>query len=254
MDPITIMLAAQGLLGVGEKIIGGIQKNKAQKEFDKNKYEIPSSVNAMLDTVRGVASQRKLPGQEIMEQQIGSTTAQGVEAATRVGRSSSDALGALEGLYGRQMQSQQNLALAGAQNWQENQFKYASALERMGAYQDQKWQYNTLYPYMQKMTGAGQMQEAGNTNIGSAMSGFVSLDYANQNNLKNGNTQTNVNNPLRQSLKPYNMFDAMVHNPTARQNFASGFINPSQRSFDYEQNNPYNIGNLYTMDEMRSSR
>jgi hypothetical protein len=194
------LMGAQTLLGVGEKIIGGIQKNKAQKEFDKNKYEIPSSVNAMLDTVRGVASQRKLPGQEIMEQQIGSTTAQGVEAATRVGRSSSDALGALEGLYGRQMQSQQNLALAGAQNWQENQFKYASALERMGAYQDQKWQYNTLYPYMQKMTGAGQMQEAGNTNIGSAMSGFVSLQSANQ-GLGGGN-----NNLSSQANPAYNTY------------------------------------------------
>jgi len=181
MEPVTMaLLGAQGLLGIGEKIVGGIQRNKAQKEFEKNKYQIPSSVNAMLDTVRGVASQRKLPGQEFMEQQVGATTAQGVEAATRVGRSASDALGALEGLYGRQMQSQQNLALAGAQNWQQNQFKYANALERMGSYQDQKWQYNTLYPYMQKMTGAGQMQEAGNQNIGSAMSGMVSMNYGNQ--------------------------------------------------------------------------
>jgi hypothetical protein len=180
MDPITIMLAAQGLLGVGEKIIGGIQRNKAQKEFDKNKYEIPSSVNAMLDTVRGEASQRKLPGQEIMDQQIGATTAQGVEAATRVGRSSSDALGALEGLYGRQMQSQQNLALAGAQNWQENQFKYANSLRILGDYQQEKWKYKSLYPYMQKMTGAGEMQMAGNTNIGSGVSGLLSSDYANQ--------------------------------------------------------------------------
>lgn len=175
-----ITSAAQILLGVGEKIYGGIQRQKAEREFKKHPYEIPGSVSKMLDVVRGVASQRKLPGQEFAEQQIGATTAQGVEAATRVGRSASDALGALEGLYGRQMQQQQNLALAGAQNWQENQMRYANTLERMGAYEDQKWQYNTMYPYMQRMGAAAEMQMAGNQNIGSGVSGLVSLDYANR--------------------------------------------------------------------------
>lgn len=189
-------LIAQGVLGVGEKIYGGIQRAKAEKEFKKHPYEIPGSVNRMLDVVRGVASQRKLPGQEFAEQQIGATTAQGVEAATRVGRSASDALGALEGLYGRQMQQQQNLALAGAQNWQENQMRYANTLERMGAYEDQKWQYNHLYPYMQKMTAAGEMQMAGNQNIGSGVSGLVSLESANRagqwnNPYAGNNTPTN---------------------------------------------------------------
>jgi len=191
-----ITSAAQILLGVGEKIYGGIQRQKAEREFKKHPYEIPGSVSKMLDVVRGVASQRKLPGQEFMEQQIGATTAQGVEAATRVGRSASDALGALEGLYGRQMQQQQNLALAGAQNWQENQMRYANTLERMGAYEDQKWQYNTLYPYMQRMTGAGEMQMAGNQNIGSGVSGLVSLESANRagqwnNPYAGNNTPTN---------------------------------------------------------------
>ena len=193
-----ITSAAQILLGVGEKIYGGIQRQKAEREFKKHPYEIPGSVSKMLDVVRGVASQRKLPGQEFAEQQIGATTAQGVEAATRVGRSASDALGALEGLYGRQMQQQQNLALAGAQNWQENQMRYANTLERMGAYEDQKWQYNHLYPYMQKMTAAGEMQMAGNQNIGSGVSGLVSLDYANRYGKDNDPyTPPTVNNPYR---------------------------------------------------------
>jgi hypothetical protein len=175
-------LASIGQIGFGiyDRIAGSVQRKKAEREFAKHPYEVPGSVNKMLDVVRGVASQRKLPGQEFAEQQIGATTAQGVEAATRVGRSASDALGALESLYGQQQQRQQSLALAGAQNWQENQMRYANTLERMGAYEDQKWQYNYLYPYMQRMTGAGEMQMAGNTNLGSGISGLVSTDYANR--------------------------------------------------------------------------
>ena len=175
-----LLAGAQTVFGIGQQIAAGGQRRKAQKFFDKNKYEIPSGINQMLDTVRGVASQREMPGSDVMRQQLQGTTSQGVETATRAATSSSDVLGALQGLYGRQMKGQQNMAIANAQNWQRNQMQLANSLQTLGNYQTQKWNYNVLYPYMQKMTAAGQMAQAGNENIASGINSGLNLWGANQ--------------------------------------------------------------------------
>lgn len=174
-----IMAGAQLLGGIGQQISAGSQRRKAQREFEKNKYEIPSGVKSMLDVIRNMATQTKMPGYEQYLQQIQGATSQGVETAQRAGQSSSDVLGALQKLYGKQMDMQTDLAVANAQNYQRNQMQYANALNTMGQYETQKWQYNSLYPYMQQMTGAGQMAQAGNQNIGSALSSGLSLWAAN---------------------------------------------------------------------------
>lgn len=174
-----IIAGAQGLFGIGQQIFAGSKRRKAQREFDKNKYEIPSGVKSMLDVIRNMATQTKIPGYEQYLQQIQGATSQGVETAQRAGQSSSDVLGALQKLYGKQMDMQTDLAVANAQNYQRNQMQYANALNTMGQYETQKWQYNSLYPYMQQMTAAGQTAQAGNQNIGSALGSGLSLWAAN---------------------------------------------------------------------------
>lgn len=183
MDPMTLMAiaaAGQGIFGGIEKISAASQRKKAQRFFEKNKYEIPSGVSSMLDIMGGLASQRELPGEEMIRQRLGATTSQGVETATRVARSPSDVLGALQNLYSKEMDSQQDLAIASAQNWQRNQVQYANALHTMGQYQTEKWKYNTLYPYMQKMAAAGETDQAGNQNIASGISSGLSIFSADQ--------------------------------------------------------------------------
>lgn len=175
----AIIAGSQFLFGAGQELLAGSRRRKAQREFEKNKYEIPSGVKSMLEVIKNVASQTKMPGYEQYLQQIQGATSQGVETAQRAGQSSSDVLGALQKLYGKQMDMQTDLAIANAQNYQRNQLQYANALNTMGQYETQKWQYNTLYPYMQQMTGAGQMAQAGNQNIGSAISSGLSLWSAN---------------------------------------------------------------------------
>lgn len=166
MDPVTIMAilgAVQAGTGIVQKIGAGAQRRKAEKEFDK--YEVPSGIENMLDVMQGLASQTEVPGADILRSRQRATTAEGVEVASRTSESSGDVLGALHQLYGRQMESEERLALAGAQQYQMNQMRYANALQTLGQYQTQKWQYNELYPYMQKMTYAGQLAGAGGENI-----------------------------------------------------------------------------------------
>lgn len=175
----AIMAAVQAAGGIAQKISAGAERRKADKFFNKNKYEVPSGVNSMLDIMGNVASQRDLPGGDLIRQRLSATTSQGVETAERVGQSSSDVLGALQGLYSKQMNNQQDMAIASAQNWQRNQLQYANALQTMGQYQTEKWNYNVLYPYMQKMTAAGEMGQAGNENIASGISSGLSVMTAN---------------------------------------------------------------------------
>ena len=171
---------AQFVLGIGQKFLAERQRKKAQKFFDKNKYEVPAGVKSMLDVVRGVASQREMPGSDIQRQRVGQATSQGVETAKRVGQSSSDVLGALQGLYSKQMDTQQNMALENADYWRKNQMQYANALNTMGQYQSEKWNYNVLYPYMQRMSAASEMGMAGNENMASAIKSNMGTWAANQ--------------------------------------------------------------------------
>lgn len=181
MDPITmaaIMAAVQGGLGLVQQGNAAIKRRQAQREFDQNKYQVPAGVKAMLSTIQNVASQTQLPGADIARQRLASSTAQGVETAQRTAQSSSDVLGALHNLYRKQMDSQQDLAIAGAQNYQRNQLQYAQALGTLGQYQSQKWMYNTMYPYMQRMTEAGQIAQAGSANLGSAIQSGMNIAMA----------------------------------------------------------------------------
>lgn len=181
MDPITmaaIMAAVQGGLGLVQQGNAAIKRRQAQREFDQNKYQVPAGVKAMLSAIQNVASQTELPGADITRQRLASSTAQGVETAQRTAQSSSDVLGALHNLYRKQMDSQQDLAIAGAQNYQRNQLQYAQALGTLGQYQSQKWMYNTMYPYMQRMTEAGQIAQAGSANLGSAIQSGMNIAMA----------------------------------------------------------------------------
>lgn len=237
----------QSLLGAGQMIQGGIMRKKAQKKFDANQYEIPASVQAMLDVVKNVASQRNMPGYDQYLQRIGSTTAQGVEAAQRSGQSSSDVLGALQGLYGRQMSQQQDMSIANAQNYQRNQMQLANALNTMGGYETQKWNYNVLYPYMQQMTAAGQVSGAGAGNLAGGIESAMSVGMANE-QMKNDQRLMDeymktkfptVNaNPAQQQLRNLGSFQASTLAPPVR-NQSGTFGYPTMYNLPSLNNDPY---------------
>ena len=175
MAAMAIAAAVQAAIGTGEKISANAKRRKAQKEFEANKYEVPSGIKSMLQVVGGLASQKEIPGSDIVKSQLATSTARGVERSSRVATSTSDVLGSLNQLYSKQMDTQLNLALAGAENYQANRLRYANALQTLGGYETEKWNYNVLYPYMQEMTAAGQMASAGNENIQSAIGSGLSI-------------------------------------------------------------------------------
>ena len=96
----------QGLMGLGRGIVGGIQSlraNKALKNFKFPEYTMPSELENMLSLYQQRAAANELPGQSLMENKLGAQTAFGQRAAEKYAGTSGQALGAVTGLYGQQM-------------------------------------------------------------------------------------------------------------------------------------------------------
>lgn len=176
MEPMTLMAlmsAGQGLLGAGQKIGSAIERRNAEKNFQN--YEIPSGVNAMMDVMKSLSTQTEMPGSDLLRSRMDKTTAQGVETAQRTSESSGDVLGLLGSVYSNQLSNAQNKSIQDAQFYQQNRLRFADALEKFGGYQTEKWKYNELYPYMQKMTAAGQTDAAGSQNISSGIGSMINV-------------------------------------------------------------------------------
>ena len=67
------------------------------------------------------------------------------------------------------MDFEKNMAVSGEQAYQRNQGILTNAMRYMAGLEQQRWQYNELYPYMQEMGAAGQIDAAGWGNINNSL-------------------------------------------------------------------------------------
>lgn len=176
MDPMTIMALAQGAMGIGQKIDAGIKRRNAKENFTP--YEIPSSINLMLDKANSLASQTEIPGADIYRSRAQSNAAQTIESAQRTAGSSSDVMGALPGIQANLDSFYQDIAAKGANYYQQNQAQQQQALNTFGQYETERWRQNEYMPYMQALGDANAVGQAGNQNIGSAIGAGMSIGAA----------------------------------------------------------------------------
>jgi hypothetical protein len=215
MAPVIAAALISAAVGAAQMAKSESDRKKAEKNFDK--YEIPSGVNAMMDVMKSLSTQTELPGSDILRSRQAATTAQGVETAQRTSESGGDVLGLLSEMYGKQLDSAEKMAIQGAEYYAQNRARYANALNTLGGYQTQKWQYNELYPYMQNMTGAGQTAGAGSANISSGIGSAIDI-YGGQQNMKT--QDESFNNWLKNKMGSYNA----PNNPISPK--AATFSNP----------------------------
>lgn len=159
-------------IGIADKIKSKKEYNKAQSFFEQNRYDVPASATAALGVAQRNASSYRMPGQDLAEQRMGQNTASGVEQARRVGQSPSDVLAMLGNLYSSQNLGEQNLAMQGANQYQSNQRNFQNALNQYSQLEDQKWQYNVLYPYQQMLGRAAAFGDRGTQEMNT---GFMGL-------------------------------------------------------------------------------
>lgn len=157
--------AIAGSIGRKQQREGSRMISEAQKlseAHQRPEMETPEAITQMVNMARGQMYQR-LPGADIYANQIGGATAAGLSAIKEMG-AGSEGLGALAGLYGSQMGSLQNLAGQEANFRAQGQQNYMSALQGLGDWQQQGWQWNQAEPYMQAQQKAMMLDMYGRQN------------------------------------------------------------------------------------------
>ena len=163
-----ISAGIQGLMGLGKSIVGGIQSsraNKALKDFKFPKYTMPSELENMLSMYQQRAAANELPGQSLMENKLGAQTAFGQRAAEKYAGTSGQALGAVTGLYGQQMDAVRDLGIKFADFKAQRQNELGRAQQVMAEAQDKQWEINQWLPAQYKYNELQSQKQAGASNL-----------------------------------------------------------------------------------------
>jgi hypothetical protein len=177
----AFVAAIPALISAGVGIWQTLKANKLAKE-ERPDYQIPQSEKDALSIAQQLATQRELPGQDIMEQNIRSGTASGISRMTEVADSPAMLLGNIANMVGKENQSMNQLGIASANYYTQNQRNLQSSLQRMGQQELSKWQYDEMKPYEEAMHAAATMREGGLQNIVGGVKGAVAgVMSANQN-------------------------------------------------------------------------
>lgn len=175
-------------------ISGGIYGYKAYRQNDQAKklsktgrpeYEIPPAVREAVNLARLQAANSKLPGQNLMEQKLDNTTSRGLAELKNVSTNPSQLAANAAKLYSYQQDAQNNLNIAGAQNYNNNQAMLRGQLGQLGQYQDKQWDYNKFQPYVNDMAASSALREgafrnatAAGINTATGIGNLAALRYA----------------------------------------------------------------------------
>ena len=173
-------LAAIGLgVSAGSAIfqgVKGIQQTREAKEMQKNlgprvNYQIPEEARRALALYQNMAVSQTMPGQQLMQNTIDMQQAKALGNVTRAATSSQDLLGAMTNLGEQGMMQQQELGLAAAQNYNQNQQNLAGAYGTMAGYQE-KVNADKQQDWSERSAAAREMREAGLQNTMGAVQGL----------------------------------------------------------------------------------
>lgn len=147
---------AEGVQGIVMSYQGAEGSEKTAKEIEEWRkkypvYKIPESIVSATDIYRQAAQSPTLAGQNLYEQQIGESTAQGVSQAREVATSASDLLGATTSMYGQQNQALTNLQIEAARQQAMNRSAYGNMLGMRAQYEDKAFTWNEAIPWQTRM-------------------------------------------------------------------------------------------------------
>ena len=120
-------------------------------EFRNNPYTIPTAATQAVSLAGKQAQGTKMAGQDLMEENLRSGTAQSISQARKSATSPSQILASTIQSYNAQQKAQENIDLQAAQNWQDRQNIYRNAVLALAPYQEKAYQYNTLAPIQAKL-------------------------------------------------------------------------------------------------------
>jgi hypothetical protein len=166
--PLPLLLAAAAIPSVykaGSGIVQAIRGKQMARNNQRPTYEIPQAIAGNQKLAANAYADPRLAGQDIMEDNLRSATATGLDAAKNISTDSGDILDAVSRLYGRESAGVNQLNLAGAQQQQRDLAQLMGANSQLGAYQDLAFDYNKNQPYQDRAGASSALIEAGNQNI-----------------------------------------------------------------------------------------
>lgn len=183
MDPITMMLISQGASAAINLGKAAHQAHNANKlgATPRPEYNIPQSQIEALNNAKYMASQTELPGQNIMQQKIDQGSAGALSNLKDVSQSGS-ALGSnIANIYRGNVGGQNQLNLAAAENFNNNQANFRGELNKMAPFEQKKWELNELEKYKNNMAASSALREGAFRNLSSGVSDIAALGsgYAN---------------------------------------------------------------------------
>ena len=144
----------------GKRMIAEAAKMSAANP--RPEMQTPEGIQAMVRMAQGQMYQR-MPGATQYENQIKGSTAAGVSAINDMS-AGAEGIGAIASMYGNEQNQMSNLAVQNANFQQQGQENYMGALEGLGGWQQQAWQWNKADPYLMAQQKAAQLDQYGRMN------------------------------------------------------------------------------------------
>lgn len=131
-------------------------------EYKRPEMNTPEGIQAMVRLAQGQMYKR-MPGATQYENQIQGSTAAGLSAIQDMSVGA-EGIGAIADLYGNQQNKMSDLAVQNANFQQRGEENYMGALEGLGQWQQQAWQWNEADPYIMAQNKAAQLDQFGRMN------------------------------------------------------------------------------------------
>jgi hypothetical protein len=144
------MQLGQGMIKEGQSLSAA---------YERPEMRTPQAIQMMMEMAKG-GQFEQMPGMTTMQNQIAKATAGGVSAMERMG-TGAEAFGGVADLYAKQMGTEAGLGVEGARFQTGRRDQYLGALEGLGQWEQQAWNWNQADPYLQAQQKAAQLEQAG---------------------------------------------------------------------------------------------
>jgi hypothetical protein len=180
----AIATGVSSLLNLGLGIADRIKANKLQKQWNtlysqRPEYEIPEAYTGALNLYKQRAAQSKMPGQDILEENIQQSSARARTAAERGAISSASYGAQASDIYSKELEAIQDLGIKSAEFQWANQGQLGEAMQMYGGQQEKANDWNL---YGKWATGLnvlesqmGAKTQNANAYLGNAAAGLASF-------------------------------------------------------------------------------
>ncbi len=164
------MLLSAGIMAainLGKAAHQSHQANKLAKT-PRPAYNIPTEATGALNNAKFQASQRQLPGITQMQEKLDTNAAGAISNIKDVSSNGADLGSNIASVYRSNVGGQNQLALAGAQNYNNNQAALRGQQNQYAGYQDKAFDINNFQPYANNMAASSALREGAFRNLSAA--------------------------------------------------------------------------------------